>query len=373
MLIFPFGLIATRKGMLRFTARSAKLVMAQWQRYGRDFGFDYGHASFSAAVAEENKIAAGWGRLAIRTGKGLVCTGIRWTPAAAQKIAAKEFRYISPALTHTKDGEITGVENAALTNLPATLGALPLTLAAASLAAHLPGSKTSMSKEPLMANAQEQQGDKHVSLAKHLMSALSALTRAAQAAGESDNESLKSLSSEYLKGLPGQMEALKAAFPHAEPDGDEGDGAAKLTAALQQVQQLSAAIKTVTGVDGDGQIGALLALKATADSAKNPPPVDKTADAKKALVDKMIKHTGQLGEGERETFLSLSMKDLESFHQKAPRRFPAGEPEREAPRTVTFGGGVSNAPTEASLLSATIEAARLLGLSEEQVKGLKLG
>lgn len=127
--LFPFGVIKTRKGTFTFTRRSAQLCMKMWGQLGREFGFDYEHGTFDKNVPPKERVASGWGKVELRK-DGLWVTGITWTPDAARKIAAKEFRYLSAALLHNKQGEIVGVENCALTNLPATLDAEPLVLSA---------------------------------------------------------------------------------------------------------------------------------------------------------------------------------------------------------------------------------------------------
>lgn len=78
---------------------------------------DYEHATDLAAPKGGAAPAAGW-----ITGLQAATDGIwglvEWTPRAAQHIAQREYRYISPTFTHTKDGEIIAILRAALTNTP---------------------------------------------------------------------------------------------------------------------------------------------------------------------------------------------------------------------------------------------------------------
>src|SRR5580658_498932 len=106
VLIFPFSdAIKALKGIFRFTKQSAQLVKAQWEKLGRQFGFDYEHDLFNQALPGSEKVAAGWGDLEIKD-SGLWCVGIKWTPDGEKKIASKEFRYLSPAFNADKSGEI---------------------------------------------------------------------------------------------------------------------------------------------------------------------------------------------------------------------------------------------------------------------------
>lgn len=130
--LLRYGEVQTRKGLVRVTDRSLRLVAEQWRKYGRDMGFDYGHDQFNGNVPEKDKIAAGWGRVECRPGLGVFAFGIRWTDEARRKIEARELRYTSPAISvDPKTRELTGLENCALTNIPATLNPAPLTLSAA--------------------------------------------------------------------------------------------------------------------------------------------------------------------------------------------------------------------------------------------------
>jgi phage I-like protein len=138
----------TTKGTVLFDDLAALAVMKHVAERGIDFMVDYGHASLGFLVvdpAEAGK-AAGWFTPEVRDGS-LWATNVRWTEAAAAKIRAREWRYISPAgdIERTNDGRLRFTElwNAALTNMPATMGAPPLVATAQTGA---PAKETNMEK-----------------------------------------------------------------------------------------------------------------------------------------------------------------------------------------------------------------------------------
>jgi phage I-like protein len=62
-------------------------------------------------------------------GPELWVVNVQWALPAAQHLRNKEYRLISPAFSHTDEGEILSLVNIALTNLPATYGLQPLVAA----------------------------------------------------------------------------------------------------------------------------------------------------------------------------------------------------------------------------------------------------
>lgn len=122
------GTTQTVAGIYNFTEASAVKCMESQARYGNDYPIDYGHAAhhsmFSPDPAEAGK-AAGWFKQEVRDGD-LWATGVRWTPRAAKMLQELEYRYFSPVIDHTVDGEVVALQSVALTNLPATYGMEPL-------------------------------------------------------------------------------------------------------------------------------------------------------------------------------------------------------------------------------------------------------
>lgn len=126
--IFAAGKIETTKGSFLFDAKAADLVMASAAEYGNDYAVDYDHGmgAFLAMDPAESGKAAGWFKPELRSGE-LWATQVSWTPKAAEKLSAREYRYTSPAFrTEKEGGRIAELVNVALTNLPATKKHPPL-------------------------------------------------------------------------------------------------------------------------------------------------------------------------------------------------------------------------------------------------------
>lgn len=124
---FVWGDNATTKGTLRLTADGARQVMDSYRARGVVKSFDYAHSTYNPMALPEGKKAAGQFLIELRP-DGLWFTQIQWTKAAAEAIRAGEWPYISPAVKHTKSGEITEVLNAALVTDPGTVNATPTIL-----------------------------------------------------------------------------------------------------------------------------------------------------------------------------------------------------------------------------------------------------
>lgn len=78
---------------------------------------DYNHAVDVAAPKGQPSPAAGWVyELAAR--KDGVWGKVSWTAEASRHLAAREYRYISPVLSHDSDGNILRLERASLVNNP---------------------------------------------------------------------------------------------------------------------------------------------------------------------------------------------------------------------------------------------------------------
>lgn len=126
--IFKAGLNKSRKGSFEFTGTGARECMERIAEFGADYPVDYNHAmfrGFSAVDPASEGRAAGWFKPKLRNGE-LWATEVQWTTEGAQRLAAKEYRYISPAFNRNEKGEICELLNVALTNVPALTGLSPL-------------------------------------------------------------------------------------------------------------------------------------------------------------------------------------------------------------------------------------------------------
>lgn len=85
------------------------------------FNIDYEHQTLAAEKNGKPAPASGWAqRFEWRDGEGLFAVDMQWTARAKQMIEQGEYRYLSPVLVYNKHtGEVLGVINAALTNVPA--------------------------------------------------------------------------------------------------------------------------------------------------------------------------------------------------------------------------------------------------------------
>ena len=105
----------------RLTAANAAKLIAMSARIGRDVQVDYDHASEDPALkGAGNAPASGWIKsLRYQAGKG-VLAAIDWTADAAKKIAAHEYRFLSPIFYFDKKtGDVLALKSVALTNDPA--------------------------------------------------------------------------------------------------------------------------------------------------------------------------------------------------------------------------------------------------------------
>ncbi|CDL80194.1 phage protease [Xenorhabdus cabanillasii] len=101
---------------------------------------DYEHQTLRAIKNGQPAPAAGWFQtLEWREGDGLYAINVEWTDNARAAIQANEYRFISPVFLYDKNGHVTVLLHAALTNTPALDGMDAVMLAAASqLAVNFP-------------------------------------------------------------------------------------------------------------------------------------------------------------------------------------------------------------------------------------------
>jgi len=93
------------------------------------FNFDYEHQMMLSAENGQPAPASGWCKtFEWQDDVGLFATNVQWTKRAKPMIASGEYKYISPVMTHTKEGTVTGLINASLVNVP-NLDMTPLTAA----------------------------------------------------------------------------------------------------------------------------------------------------------------------------------------------------------------------------------------------------
>ncbi|HYG91198.1 MAG TPA: phage protease [Azospirillum sp.] len=120
--LFGYGTVLGRDGRGPYTVRDqahAQQIVATTLTYqaGADAPVDYDHQTQRSEKNGQPAPAAGWFKGFDVRPDGLYAR-TDWTAKAAQHLVDKEFRYISPTFTHTKDGTVIRIVGAGLTNLP---------------------------------------------------------------------------------------------------------------------------------------------------------------------------------------------------------------------------------------------------------------
>lgn len=93
---------------------------------------DYEHATLRAKTTSQPAPAAGWFKQAEWRDDGVWLIGVDWTALAAQQIADKQYRFISPVFPYDpKTGRVLALYHAALTNDPGMDGLTDLAALAA--------------------------------------------------------------------------------------------------------------------------------------------------------------------------------------------------------------------------------------------------
>lgn len=113
---------------------------------------DYEHATLHAKKTGAKAPAAGWyERVEWRSGDGLYLVGIDWTACAAQEIADKAYRYVSPLFSYDpQTGHVLRLRCVSLTNDPGLDGLTDLAALAAELFPTNPQEEVSAVNEELL-------------------------------------------------------------------------------------------------------------------------------------------------------------------------------------------------------------------------------
>jgi phage I-like protein len=129
VLLAPWGIVESRSGTFVVDRESADAVLASFDEQGVELPVDYEHQTLGGSFASPTgqAPAAGWiRRLEVVEGEGIF-GHVSWTASAAQQLAAREYRYVSPvALVRKSDRKLVALHSAALTNKPAIVGMQPI-------------------------------------------------------------------------------------------------------------------------------------------------------------------------------------------------------------------------------------------------------
>ena len=115
--LFPEGPDLLARDGRRWRA-NPDVVVAAFRANNAPLPIDYEHGQDIRAERGEEAPASGW-IVEVENRGGAVWGRVEWTEKAAAMIAAKEYRFISPAFNHTKDGLVTRLLGAGLVNRPA--------------------------------------------------------------------------------------------------------------------------------------------------------------------------------------------------------------------------------------------------------------
>lgn len=120
--VLPLGHVISDKGEFDVDTESFDLMLAHRARRGVDLVVDYEHQTLEGVQAP----AAGWVKELMLSG-GEIQARVEWTPAAAEYLRNKEYRYLSPVVSVRKsDRKAMWLHSLALTNTPAIEGMPPL-------------------------------------------------------------------------------------------------------------------------------------------------------------------------------------------------------------------------------------------------------
>ena len=147
VLIAPWGQVHSSNGDFVLDRQAAEMVVQAFEAHGTDLPIDYEHQSLGGKYSSPNgqAPAAGWIRsLEVEYPKNMATNvqvnmesdgvpepglyaQVEWTAAAQAKVAAKEYRYLSPVvIVRKRDRRMVALHSAALTNKPAIVGMRPI-------------------------------------------------------------------------------------------------------------------------------------------------------------------------------------------------------------------------------------------------------
>lgn len=135
VLIAPWGNVQSSSGDFVLDGEAGRMVVEAFAEHGTDVPVDYEHQSLGGTYSSPTgqAPAAGWIkalRLVEPDDGGLepgLYADVEWTQAAQAKLAAREYRYLSPVvIVRKRDRRVVALHSAALTNKPAIVGMRPI-------------------------------------------------------------------------------------------------------------------------------------------------------------------------------------------------------------------------------------------------------
>lgn len=110
--LIPAGTFSGRDGRGPYTL-DPQAVIGAFEKGGIDLPVDYDHQTLEAEAKAGPVPAAGWIK-ALEVRDGALWGRVAWTPRAAELIAAREYRFLSPVFRHDKKGRVLALEGAGL-------------------------------------------------------------------------------------------------------------------------------------------------------------------------------------------------------------------------------------------------------------------
>jgi len=340
-------------------------VVANWEATGYDLVIDYHHQSHpevnpdNAFLRPDRKApAAGWCRLEARE-DGLWAVKVRWTPEAAEAVAEREFRYISPSFYWNREtSRVVVIEALSLTNRPATHAAEPLVAQAKSTFGgdSMEELKKFLVKLAALFGVKELTEDQALKLAEASLKGekglAQGLIKTAQAAGLGEAATPEEVAAQVA-------ELAKRPQPGAMPAEGDGQLAAKVAQALglkegaTEAEILGAAKAKADGAEGAGRLAErLAALEA-----------ERAEDKAEGLV-KRAREEGKILPAQAEWLKNLAKTDPAqalAYLANAPRVVPVGDrkaagpgpkaPEGLSPEAVKIAQLMGNDPAKVAELA----------------------
>lgn len=115
--LFPAGPNIEARDGRKWTLEPSR-VLAAFTANNGPLAIDYEHGQHHLARQGKPAPAAGW-ITDLEERNGGIWGRVEWVAAAAELIAERAYRFISPDFDHTKDGQITRLNGAGLVNRPA--------------------------------------------------------------------------------------------------------------------------------------------------------------------------------------------------------------------------------------------------------------
>lgn len=115
--LIPAGTFSGRDGRGPYLL-DAPAVLAAFNKYGADLPIDFDHQTLDAAAKSGPVPAAGWVKAVEARADG-IWARVAWTAQAAELLAAKAYRYLSPVFRFDKrTGRVTALAGAGLVHTP---------------------------------------------------------------------------------------------------------------------------------------------------------------------------------------------------------------------------------------------------------------